>query len=246
MNIMFKKVLLLAITLILPLFVGTSVCQANSAPPPTIIIIVPNAPSDLEIIIEPQTIKGTRTNNLVESYFAFYAFNMKSGFDTVKVTTGDNTFEVTLNLDIPSKAFYTTVLTLDLDSHSLTSKNPSVVRSVSLLSLQIILTLIIEGIVFFLFGFRKKRSWLVFLILNLLTQSILFTLLALGQGVPPNGYIIFGLIFGEILVFVIEMVGFQVFIKESSRVRTGVYVLVANLASLIAGGFIIMALPVYF
>jgi hypothetical protein len=201
----------------------------------------------LEISIENQTIKGRRTDNFIESYFAFYAFDLKSNWDNVTVTTGGKTFEVSLGSDIAQKPLYTNVFTLDLVSHTLTPGKPSLLRSVSLLSLQVILTLIIEGIVFFLVGYRKKRSWLVFLILNLLTQGILYAWLAQIHQWPPNNiYIINELIFGEILVFVVEMVGFLVFINEHSRSRTAGYVLSANLASLIAGSYIIMALPVYF
>jgi hypothetical protein len=246
-DITLKKVLLATIIPILLLFSNTSICQANAAPPPTILIIVQNAPRDLEISIENQTIKGRRTDNPIESYFAFYAFDLKSGWANVTVTTGGKTFEASLGSDIAQKPLYTNVFTLDLASHTLTPGKASLLRSVSLLSLQVLLTMIIEGIVFLLVGYRKKRSWFVFVTFNLLTQGILYLWLAQIHQWPPNNiYIVFSLIFGEILVFAVEMVGFLVFINERSRGMTAGYVFGANLASLIAGSYIIMALPVYF
>ncbi len=247
MNITLKKILLAAVVPVTLLFANASVCQANAGPPPTILIIVPNAPRDLEIIIEPQTIKAQRTNTLVESYFAFYALNLKSGNYTAKVTTGGKSSEITFGLDIAPHSYYTNIFTLDLAGQTLTPGKPSLLRSVSILSLQVILTLIIEGIVFYAFGYRKKRSWILFLIFNLITQGILYALLAQIYPFPPyHGYFILFLIFGEIPVFIVELVGFLGFLNEHSHLRTAGYVLSANLISLIAGGYIIAALPVYF
>ena len=35
------------------------------------------------------------------------------------------------------------------------------------------MTLLIEGALFFAFGFRKKLSWVLFIIINLITQGLL-------------------------------------------------------------------------
>jgi hypothetical protein len=105
------------------------------------------------------------------------------------------------------------------------------------------LTLIIEGIVFFLFGYRRKRSWLVFIIVNLVTQGILNIWLA-GNYSPLNNYLIFSLIGGEIVVFIVEIIAFLILVKEHGRLRTASFVVLANLLSLIAGGYLITVLPV--
>ncbi len=235
-----KKLLLLLVPLLIAIScVNTPVCYANSAPPPSILIIVPNAPSDLEITIEPGNIKTQRTDKAFESYYAAYSTNFKSTDYTLKVTTGDRTFEIELGTPLQS---YNNIFTLDLENQTLTP-GESLSRSVTSISLRIILTLILEGLVFYLFGYRSKRSWLVFLVTNLITQGLL-NIWLVGSSSPLDSYLIFSLIGGEILVLIVEMIAFLILIKERSRSRTALYVFLANLLSLILGGYLITVLPV--
>ena len=139
---------------------------------------------------------------------------------------------------------YNNVYTLDLDSRTLTvGELPS--RNIMLVTVRVLLTLLLEGLVFFLFGYRQKISWIIFLAVNLITQGALFICLNSLSSTPLTGvfYIIMVMIFAEILIFVIEMIVFLVFIKEHRRLRTAGYVLTANLLSLFLGGYLITALP---
>jgi lysylphosphatidylglycerol synthetase-like protein (DUF2156 family) len=95
---------------------------------------------------------------------------------------------------------------------------------------------------FLIFGFRDKRSWITFLIMNLLTQGILNVIL--NEASPFASYLIFNLIFMEFFVFIAEIIGILVLIKEHGRFRRVSYTLVANLASLVLGGYLITALPI--
>jgi hypothetical protein len=61
--------------------------------------------------------------------------------------------------------------------------------------------------------------------------------------VPIQSYLVLNLIAAEILVFIAEIKAFLMLIKEQ-RLRTILYVLTANLMSLLAGGYIITVLPV--
>ena len=212
-------------------------CEANSAEPPSILIIVPNAPDELEISMG--NIKAGRTNKAFESYYTFYRTDIKSTNNTLRFTTSSRSFEITINVPLAS---YNNIFTLDLDNQTL-APGKSLSRSIILPSLRIILTLVIEGIVFFLFGYRKKKSWLIFIIVNLLTQGILNILLA-GNYSPLNNYLIFSLIAGEIVVFIVEIIAFLILINEHGRLRTASFVILANLSSLIAGGYLITVLPV--
>lgn len=234
-----KKLLLLVLLIIIISCVITPVSYANAAEPPSILIIVPNAPTDLEISIGPDNIKAHRTDKVIESYFTFYRYDLKTADYTLQVTTGGQTFEITLNAPLNS---YNNIFTLDLKGQTLTP-GKSLSREISLPSLRIILTLIIEAAVFYLFGYRKKKSWLIFLVVNLITQGVLNVWLS-SSITPLESYIIFSLIFGEILVFIVEMIAFLIFINEHSRLETALYVIVANVASLFAGGYLITHLPV--
>jgi hypothetical protein len=84
----------------------------------------------------------------------------------------------------------------------------------------------------------------------LITQGILYVWLghvnaSVVQRFTLSGYLILPLIVGEFFVFIVEMIGFLVFVNEHSRLQTAAYVIVANLLSLIAGGYIIINIPVY-
>jgi hypothetical protein len=110
-------------------------------------------------------------------------------------------------------------------------------------ALRIVLTLAIEGLIFFIFGYRSKSSWAVFLSANLLT--LLFINVTLYKNSDPwNSYYIMSLIFGEFVVFVFETIVFLLMIKEHEKMRTLAYVMVANLASLFLGGYLITMLSV--
>jgi hypothetical protein len=236
-------------------FADANVCYANSGPPPSILIIVPNAPDDLTITIEPDNLKALRTDKAFERYFTFYIpflsnrtrlrNNLNLPVDDyvpdyqVKITSADRTFEVVL--DTPLKS-YNNIFTLELQSQTLTP-GKSLSRTFGLLSISIFFTLVIEGIVFYAFGYRRKKSWLVFLIVNLLTQLILNIWLNVSFA-PIGSYLIFPLIFGEIFVFVAELFLFLHFIGEHSRFRTASYVILANILSLVAGGYLITVLPI--
>jgi hypothetical protein len=240
-----SKTLLVILILLMMTFINTSVSYANSAPPPTILIIVRNAPSSLSITIEPQNIQARRTDTLIESYFAVNAYNLKLTDVTIKVTSSDQTFEIPVQLKQ-----YSNVFTLDLANKTLIAgQSSSPLRSIGLLAVQIILTLILEGFIFWLFNYREKKSWIIFLVLNLLTQGILYVWLTQYTGPVHRHvsglYLIGPLILGEFLVFLAEMIGFLIFIKEHRRIKTAAYVMAANFFSLIAGGFILTLIPVY-
>jgi hypothetical protein len=118
-------------------------------------------------------------------------------------------------------------------------------RNFVIWSIRIILTLLIEALVFYLFGYRQKRSWAVFLGTNLVTQTALFVWLSfLATPLMGSTYLILDLIIGEFFVFLIEMLVFLIFVNEKRRWMTAGYVILANLVSVIAGGYLIALLPV--
>ena len=54
------------------------VCYANAAEPPSIIIIVPNAPDDLKISIETdgKSYDGRVHDKVIEKYYTFYRYDI--------------------------------------------------------------------------------------------------------------------------------------------------------------------------
>ena len=96
-------------------------------------------------------------------------------------------------------------------------------------------------IILLLFGFRQKRSWLVFTAVNLITQAGLNAMLT---GPDLGNYWIYGYLFFEIVVLAAELIAFLSLVKEFRKRRVALYVITANIASLIIGGMVITYLPV--
>ncbi|WP_202949404.1 hypothetical protein [Desulfosporosinus meridiei] len=136
---------------------------------------------------------------------------------------------------------YNSIVTLDFSSQTIAA-GKMLSRSILLVTQRVLFTLVIEGVIFILFRFRDKKSWIAFLMMNLLTQGILNV--ALNGASPFASYLIFNLILMEFFVLFAELVGVLVFIKEHGRFRRVSYVLVANLASLVLGGYLITVLPI--
>ena len=237
-----KRLLLLALILssvIAPLTI-TSPCSANSAEPPSIVIIVSNAPKDLEISLLPGNIKASRYNRVIESDFTFYRYDLKNSSQyTLQVTTNGKSFEVALPTLLQS---YNNIFTLNLAAQTLTSGKSSFM-SIILPSLRLIMTLAIEAIIFFLFGYRSRRSWITFTVVNVITQGVL-NIVLIGNFNPWESYVVLSLIFGEFLVLIIEIVAFLLLIKEYNRLRTAAYVLIANTVSLFVGAYLITTLHI--
>ncbi|MDD3265215.1 MAG: hypothetical protein PHH02_04785 [Dehalococcoidales bacterium] len=235
-----KYFLLTAVALIVLFpFTQTTECYANSAEPPSIMIIVSNAPEDLEIRLLPEGTEASKTTRSYETYYSFYLYELQQGVYSFEVSSGGESFTVKLERPIQK---YNNIYTLDLKNQSLAS-GKSLSRSAFLIFSRVTLTLLVEGLVFLLFGYRRKRSWLVFLGINLATQLALWIWL---NGTSPfhAGYVIFTLFFAEILIFMIEMPAFLILVNEHRRLRTAAYVIIANVLSLLAGIFLISALPI--
>ncbi|MDD3705185.1 MAG: hypothetical protein PHC45_03850 [Clostridiaceae bacterium] len=237
-----KKKLFLLMTLSMIMAIALiSVCYGNSAEPPSILIIVPNAPEDLEISIGSgnTNMKANMRDKIIEKYYAFYSSELRIANDyNINVSTREGSFEISLEKPLRT---YNNIYTLDLKDQTLTP-GKLLSRSILLVSIRIILTLAIEAIIFWLFGFRNKKSWIAFLIINLITQGALN--IWLNGFSPMASYLIFSLIFGEFLIFITEIIAFLALTKEHRRARTLLYVLTANFLSLFAGGYIITILPI--
>lgn len=214
---------------------------ANSAEPPSLVILVNNPPEDLSIImISNENQPEARVRKVAwEGYYAFYSRNMQ-GIDkySFRVTTKGKSFECSMSEPLKK---YNNVFTLNLSNQTLKPGKYSY-RSAILVSIRLFLTLFIEGIIFTLFQFRQRKSWLAFLGMNIFTQGALNLWLNSGSSIMPN-YLIFSLIFGEIFVFAIEMIGLPILIDEYKK-RVVLFAFVANLISLYVGGYLISVLPV--
>ena len=124
---------ILAAVLVLLPFIKTDECQANAAEPPSIFIIVSNAPDDLE------------TSKSFEIYFSFYLYDLQGTSYTFQVTAGGEVFEIELDKPVNT---YNNIYTLNLEKQTLTL-GKSTSRSALLIFSRVAFTLVIEGLLFF-------------------------------------------------------------------------------------------------
>lgn len=238
---------LLASLLLLLLPVTAS---ANAAAPPNLTVLVVNAPEDLQMTLTLSESSQSEVDEIEiesrawETYYRFFLWNSQSSADgELNVTTGGETSTYTIPREALEK--FGSCYTLDLKTGELT-EGTVWYRSGLLAALRVILTLLIEGLVFFLSGYRKRRSWLVFFIVNLVTQGFLnFELLTLTTTIFSTymGALLLILCVLEALIFAVEAVAFSFLLKEYTKKRAVFYAFIANVASLGMGGLILSVMP---
>ncbi len=235
--------ILFVLTLLLSLAVPAF---ANSAEPPGIIILTVGLPEDAVITLEipgVEEIDNWRTYRVDKLWETQYKLWFHLDMDDLKaarlrVTTSDGSFTVPLPSDFVLR--YNSVLTLDYSARTLTM-GQSLWRQPLLTALRVLLTLLTEGVVFWLFGFRGKRSWIVFLAVNLLTQGWLNV--ELNSYAFSSGYWIFAFVGMEILIFITESVAIPLAVREKKVWQRIVFALTANAVSLALGVLLLGRLP---
>jgi hypothetical protein len=198
--------------------------------------VIPNAPDDLEIslVVDDEVIEPIVSSKLFEKRYLFYAHNLKS-VNNYDLKINNKTVKINSRLETYNNLFY-----YDLEDQTLTP-GKSFSRTIIYTALRILLTIAIEALIFYLFGFRDKNSWIIFIVINLITQGALNIWLNSFSSV--TGYIIFSLIFGEIFVFIFEEIAMLKLIKEQRKLVTFIYVLIANFCSLYFGGYLLQYIP---
>jgi len=97
-------------------------------------------------------------------------------------------------------------------------------------------TLLIEGALLFAFGYRSRRSWLVFLLVNLVTQggfAVYLAVMVLNHGV--RGWSLLFYIPIEIVITVVELLCYRRLLTEKSKGHAAGYAIVANVHSATVG-----------
>ena len=247
--------LALALCLLVPL-----PASANGVEPPYLTILVENPPADLQLtltVVDETSQEEhvlSHDTRLWERYFRFYSHiwspwapeGSPQATATLLVETGGESF----SLPVEPKGFHYTnnLVTLDLGNRRLLYGEPWW-RQPLLVFLRVALTLLLEGIVFFLFGYRQKRSWILFFLVNGLTQLFVNLLLLNFVGALGNLYsakLAFWFLYlpMEILVILLELFLFCPMLKEKKRWNAVLYTIAANLCSWLLGGALLAYLPI--
>lgn len=239
-----------ALVLIVLLYIlFPAIAYPNAAEPPSFTVIVSNPPEDLSLFLllpnagQTNAVKLIKEKKAWETYYRFFYHMSPSAGDKIEnavsiVGSSNQNFQVPLPVETFNR--YNNLLTLDMVSKGLII-GQSAQRVPILVVLRVVSTLLIEGIVFFLFGYREKKSWLIFFGINILTQGGLNAMIT-GSGIGP--YWMFGFIFGEVLILIVEIIAFISLVKELKKGRTVLFTVTANIVSLALGGLLIAYLPV--
>ena len=102
-------------------------------------------------------------------------------------------------------------------------------------------TIVIEGLLLLLFGFKLRDNLLVFLLVNIITQVFLAAVTVITQFKYGVFTAIFAVMFVEFLILIAESLVFARFLKGKTTGRRVAYAITANLVSLIFG-LVLMAL----
>ena len=235
----------LMLTLLLPVDV-----YANAAEPPCMTIVVVNAPDDLEISLyhtDGTKVEALELNAFYRSWETYYRFFYDHTAPYEKVdqqnlvltaATDNGSFDCMISAG--SMTSYNNLFLLDLKNQTLTvGLYPG--RYAIIVTIRVLTTLIMEGIIFFLFGYTEKNSWKRFLIINLITQAGVNIALA---GVSYDSYALLAYFVVEFFVILTELIAFPTSVREQGKIRAVIYALVANLISLYVGGLLISYMPV--
>ena len=230
--------------------------SANSAEPPCFTVLVPAPPGDLELTIEFDAAQDRDPQRLSPEWMlweGYYRFYGRWDIDPEGLTgarlvaeTGGESFA--LPIDPTGFARHNNLITLDVGPRTLTQGQPWW-RQTLLVVLRVALTLALEGLIFYLWGYREKRSWIVFLMVNLVTQfgvniAILCFLPAASRTYDAMWAKV--LLYGpmEVLVILLEAIALPLLLKEQ-RKRTAVgCAVMANILSWFLGSVLLSVLPV--
>ncbi|MGI6028233.1 MAG: hypothetical protein ACOX81_02325 [Candidatus Heteroscillospira sp.] len=222
---------------ILPLSTPVS---ANAAERPALTVIVSGAPEDFELslkfgdgsIVTPRMVG----NRIWQTYFRFFHSDYPRNTEPVSLLIRYNG-QVTEKAGIPEfTKSYNNAVTLNLRTGELCDANTPMRKSI-LIASRVGFTMLGEGLVFYYFGYRTRRSWLVFMAANLITQGWLNYVLY------NINYAQVALFFLEFIVVIAELALFLP-VSEHSYKRTSCYILAGNAASFLLGLLILSGFPI--
>ena len=117
---------------------------------------------------------------------------------------------------------------------------PAVVAYALQFLCMLIPTLLIEGVLLYVFGYRSKKSWKRFLLVHLITQggfAVYLAVTVLNHGV--SGWSLLFYLPIELIIMVVELLAYRRLLTEKSRGRAVGYAVAANVCSAVVGLWLI-------
>jgi hypothetical protein len=202
----------------------------------------------------PNYISFEEPNKFIAGYF--------SPPDVFKIALVLESGEIIVS-EVVNKTLFDANFTFDLSDFSIENATPTFIngktvyqlddtvtelipvgRSILQFVLTALATIFIEVFILFVFRYKLFDSYKLVVIVNLITQTLLYASMVIGYlGASLFGYLGV-LIIGEIIVFTLEIIGYFKFLKEKPRSMAIMYAITANIASLVVGLFVMSWLMV--
>ncbi|MCL2342973.1 MAG: hypothetical protein FWC62_03620 [Firmicutes bacterium] len=228
------------------------IALAESTAQPQLTVIVLSAPKDLQLLARFRDGGGTdavqleKVQKVWETSFRLY-FAVLSDMHraaaagmNLLVESGGQTFDYPL----PQIDFETAnhVVTFNYTDKTITMGAPAG-RNALLVAVRVGLSLLLSALIFLAFGYRKLKSWLVFLTVNLVAQAALYFLLIYRFGLAGSVGAVPILIAAELLFIVAETLIYIRTLKELGESRAIAFAVASNVAGLFLGFVMLNYLP---
>lgn len=215
---------------------------ANSAEPPAIVILSVNAPADTELVV---TYSNGRTHTVEKSLRlwekVWFLYDSGGVIRGLTVRSSEKSFDIILPEEKGNGSFKS-VYTLDFEAETLT-ENVSPLRTPLYMLFRIVFTLIIECGFYYLVGYREKRSYIMFITVNIITQMFVNFVINGGSLDIFGSYKSLIYIGMELLVFIFEMIALPITVKEKKAGLTLLWTFTANNISMVIGGIALLFVP---
>ena len=214
-----KNRILAALFAFLLVFSFSVPALANSPVPPDLAVYVEDAPEDLEMALTFNGKEEQCDPKLKENVYCFYFSNaLRKENVVLRVSAGGKEY----SLDVDAKMFRNGADLSFASGEPVLTARPA--KTLVRVLLDVGVTLVIEFIILLIFGYRKGRTFLIFLIANLITQGLY------------NAYLCFPisdktLLIAEAVIILIEGCIYHFTFREHTKGRAWCYAVTANIAS---------------
>lgn len=251
------QALLLAAALFMLVPAASAYAAGSRYHPPAVTFVVMNAPKDLSLTLklikegEPVYAKLDTERRAWESYYRLYRdavwkidrwygnqYDLK---DAVLIVESGGTEKT---IPVPSEQLsereLNDYLVLDLKRGSLSFGLPFW-RAPLLILMRMAVTILAECLIFYLYGYRMRRSWKIFLAVNLVTSLALNIMIRNWLNVNQQYFL--GYAYALLLLPVGEIVAYVLLLDEQSRDRCINCTLWGNIASALLHIVMVTTLP---
>ena len=251
-----KKTLIILYVVIVVSMVTPISAMATSPGPQTMTLVVINAPKGLEISIASEEALGewfqARVSSRAwETHYQFYLSRESAGiwpYDDITILTNSKKYgEFEMTFPVANQRWFS--YKLDLETRTVTQAYTHG-RNLLIALCWLAPLFIAESIVFFSFGYRREKSWMIFALENFTMQGLFIGVWSILHIII--NYNVFLLIFTlflpllmipgiRIVKLVAEILIFRTNVLEHSKARTTACVVVMN----IVGAIVVILLGIH-